>query len=106
MKDSTYRNASSTIGIARSILLVIRLIPLEIDRSDGSMKMVLAYAHPLNYCVKLMSSFCSFSFIAVVHYTMLDLKVCEKVGSARGGGEHLVDRFAHLKYGSLSGVSL
>lgn len=82
MKNSTNRNTSSMIGIPRSMLFVIRLIPLEIDKSDGKIKMVLVCAHSLDYCVNLMSSFRSFSFSAVVHYAMLDLKVCEiKSGS-------------------------
>ena len=64
------------IGIARSTLFVMRLIPLW--RNVGrELQTMIVYVHPLNYCINLMSSLSAFGFSAVVHDAVFDLKLCE-----------------------------
>lgn len=71
-----YRNASSMIGRAKSILFVSLLIPLY-SRSDLIPRMSCRNERPslhaLDNCVHLMSSSCPFSFLAVEHNSMFNL---------------------------------
>jgi hypothetical protein len=75
VKKRACRKASSMIGNASSMFFVSRLIPLmtRIDQNNALVK-VKVYVHPLNYSVNLMSPPGPFTLLAIVHYTMFDLR--------------------------------
>src|SRR5208283_4192651 len=76
VEKSACRKASSMTGNASSMFFVSRLIPLKNMRIDQNKALVekKVLIHPLNYSVNLMSPPGPFTFLAIVHHVMFDLR--------------------------------
>lgn len=69
-----YLKASSRIGSARSILFVMRLIPLDPWWGGHIGKNELDYWHSFNNGIHLVASFCALALLSIKHDTMLYLR--------------------------------